>query len=218
MMSLRQLSSASRCWLLSLVLVAGMSLQGCSDEPDNDAPIPDDDDSGISADDDDTGDDDTGDDDTGDDDTGDDDDTTPPPAADCNVQSVVDSSCAEVQWRQPSIAVAMSSCPEGDYVFDNAVGWSLFLAKCGGVASDPLGAHDWTQEAMVVTIREGSACFPLSSVLWFANCSDGHHFGHAFELCGDCETTQLVVNFVAVPAGRTPIQFHECLPDTLSCP
>ncbi len=221
-MILRIPKSESFLWHLSLAVVFVLLSVGCADDGNGGAPIPDDDDS--AADDDDTvaGDDDAGDDDTsvGDDDSGDDDDddSTPPPAPDCNVQSVVDPSCAEVQWRQPSIAVAMSSCPSGDYVFTNSVDWGLFLVKCGGVTNDPLASHNWAQEAMVVTIRAGEACYPIGQVLWFANCSDGHHFGHAFDLCGDCDTTQLVVNFVAIPAGRTPVLFHECVPEGQGCP
>jgi len=204
----------------ALALALALHLAGCADGGNGGLPVPDDDDS--AADDDDTvaGDDDAGDDDTGvgDDDSGDDDDSTPPPAPDCNVQSVVDPSCAEVQWRQPSIAVAMSSCPSGDHVFTDAVAWSLFLVECGGVTNDPLQNHNWSQESMVVTIRAGEACYPIGDVLWFADCDDGHHFGHIFDLCGDCPTTQLVVNFVAIPAGRTPVQFHECVPEGKGCP
>jgi hypothetical protein len=178
--------------------------------------VPDDDDSAAGDDDTSADDDDTSADD--DDTSADDDDSTPPPPANCNVQGVVDATCTEMSWRQPPIAVAMSSCPSGDFTFTGSVAWQLFLAECGGVTTDPLANHDWSQESILVTIRAGSACFPVSDVLWFANCADGNHFGHAFDLCGDCETTQLVVNFVAVPAGTAPVEFHECVPEELACP
>jgi hypothetical protein len=191
---------------------------GCADGAgDGSVQVPDDDDSAIDSD---PGDDDTvpGDDDTvaGDDDAGDDD-TTPPPAPDCNVQSVIDASCTELQWRQPSMAVAMSSCPNGDYYFGGAIEWALFLDTCGGVATDPLSSHNWSEEAMLVTIRSGPGCDLRSEVLWFAECSTGFHFGHAFELCGDCTTTQVSVKFIAVPAGNTPVEFHHCRPDDFGC-
>ncbi len=198
-----------------LLLLLATAVPGCSDAGGG-GEVPDDDDSAVD-------DDDSGDDDTvvaDDDDTVvvDDDDTTPPLPPNCDVAGVVDPSCVELSWRRPPIAVAMSSCPTGDFTFTGSVAWQLFLAECGGVSTDPLAAHDWGQESILVTIRAGSACFPVSDVLWFANCADGNHFGHAFDLCGDCDTTQLVVNFVAVPAGATPVQFHECVPEKLACP
>tara|TARA_Y100001968_G_scaffold235716_1_gene218915 strand:+ start:738 stop:1415 length:678 start_codon:yes stop_codon:yes gene_type:complete len=198
--------------LLALLVVIGSAACAGSGQPgmalddDDDSALADDDDSSLVGDDDDSS------------PVGDDDDSTPPPPLDCNVQGVAGASCVEMAWRQPSIAVAMSSCPAGDYTFTGATDWQLFLAECAGVATDPLAQHDWGQESVLVTIRQGNACFPQSSVLWFANCDDGNHFGHAFELCGDCDTTQLVVNFVAVPAGAAPVQFHECVPEELACP
>lgn len=201
-------------WLLLVGVFPGCSDAGGSGEvPDDDDSAADDDDTSV-VDDDDTA---IADDD---DDTAiaDDDDTTPPLPPNCDAEGVVGSSCVDLTWRQPPIAVAMSSCPTGDFTFTGAVAWQLFLAECSGVSTDPLADHDWSQESIVVTIRAGNACFPVSDVLWFANCADGNHFGHAFDLCGDCDTTQLVVNFVAIPAGATPVQFHECVPEKLACP
>jgi len=198
-----------------LLLLAGACADGGGD---GGVQVPDDDDSAVASA---PGDDDSlGDDDTlanDDDDDAGDDDTTPPPAPDCNVQSVVEPACTELQWREPSIAVAMSACPDGDHFFAGPIEWALFLSECGGITTDPLAAHNWAQEAMLVIIRSGNGCHLESQVLWFAQCSDGYHFGHAFELCGECPTTQLFVKFIAIPAANTPVVFHQCHPDDFGC-
>ena len=199
---------ASLPFFAVILLLFSVSVVGCPGSGGGGVVLADDDD--TSADDDDTS--------AGDDDTSADDDDSAPLPAECSAQAVVDSSCTEMSWRQPPVAVAMSSCPSGDFTFTGAVAWQLFLAECGGMTTALLADHDWSQESILVTIRTGSACFPVSDVLWFANCADGHHFGHAFDLCGDCDTTQLVVSIVAVPAGTAPVQFHECMPEELSCP